>query len=222
MTNMNDKIVIFGGTGFYGRKVVEKLVRKNENIRVVSRNRIKAVDILGPDIEILEGDVVCLDTIKESLIDVKAIVICLSAMSSKLIRRMTEIERDAVLNIIAAAQNANVPRLVYMSGYEMRESLLNDLNIYDFGAIKIEVEKKISESDLNWTILGDAPAFEIFFAFLRNGTIAVPGGGIKPFPTISPDDVGEITAQTVLRNDLSNVRLKLTGPQAYSFPEVET
>ncbi len=50
--------------------------------------------------------------------------------------------------------------------------------------------------------------------------MAVPGGGLNALPTISPEDVGEITAQTVMRNDLKERRIRLTGPKAYSFPEV--
>jgi uncharacterized protein YbjT (DUF2867 family) len=107
-----------------------------------------------------------------------------------------------------------------MSGYELREKLLNDLKIPEFGAIKIEIEKKISQSGFNWTILGDAPSSEIFFAFIKNNKMTVPGGGYKAIPTISGEDVGEITAQVALRNDLNGRRLKLTGPEAFSFPEV--
>ena len=133
---------------------------------------------------------------------------------------MKEIERDAVLEIMEQAKKAYISRLVYMSGYEMRKQLLDDLKIPEFGEIKIEVEGKIRQSDFNWTILGDAPAFEMFFAFLNKGKMTVPGGGLNAFPTISPEDVGEITAQIVMREDLNERRIRLTGPKAYSFPEV--
>ncbi len=38
-------------------------------------------------------------------------------------------------------------------------------------------------------------------------------------PTVSPTDVGEIAAQTVLRDDLQGKRIRMTGPEALSFPE---
>lgn len=214
------QILIYGGTGYYGRKVVEKLVQKGQSVKVVSRDEVKARKILGNNVEIFQGDVTNHETIVESLKNVSSIVICLSAMSSKLIRKMKQIERDAVLMIMKEAKKANISRLVYMSGYEMREQLLRDLKIPEFGEIKIEIESRIFQSDFNWTILGDAPAFEIFFAFVRNGKMTVPGGGRKAIPGISAEDVGEITAQTVMRNDLSKRRIKLTGPESYSFPEV--
>ena len=216
----NNQIIVYGGTGFYGQKVVEKLIEKGQSVKVVTRNSENAKKIVGDEVELFQGDVTEKGAIEKSLKNVGAIVICLSAMSNKLIRKMKEIERDAVLEIMEQAKKANISRLVYMSGYEMRKQLLDDLKIPEFGEIKIEIEAKIRQSDFNWTILGDAPAFEMFFAFTNKGRMAVPGGGLNPFPTISPEDVGEITAQIVMRNDLNGKRIRLTGPKAYSFPEV--
>jgi len=219
MENKKDQIIVYGGTGYYGREVVRGLLRHGASVKVVSRNRAKAQELLGEDVEIFEGDVTNNQTIVDSLHNVTAIIICLSAMSNKLIRQMKQIERDAVLAILDEAKKQNIRRLLYMSGYEMRPQLLNDLSIPEFGEIKIQIESTITNSDFNWTILGDAPAFEIFFAFIRNGKMAVPGGGLKAIPCISDKDVGEITAQAALRNDLNGYRLKLTGPEAFTFPE---
>ncbi|NOX85586.1 MAG: NAD(P)H-binding protein [Chlorobi bacterium] len=220
MNESNRQILIYGGTGFYGQKVVEKLIRKGQPVKVVSRDRTKAEKLFGDKVEIFEGDVTEHKTIVESLKNAGSVVICLSAANSNLFRKMKQIERDAVLTIMDEAKKTGVSRLVYLSGYEMREKLLRELKIPEFGKIKIEIENRISRSDLNWTILGCAPAFEVFFAFIRKGKMTVPGGGRNPIPCVSADDVGEITAQTVIRNDLIRCRLRLTSPHAYSFPEV--
>lgn len=220
MNKDNKQILVYGGTGYYGQKVVEKLINKGQSVKVVSRNEGKARIILGEKVEIFQADVTDRHAIVESLKNVSSIVICLSAMTSKLIRKIKQIERDAVLTIMDEAKKAGISRLVYMSGYEMREQLLRDLKIPEFGEIKIEIEAKITQSEFNWTILGDAPSFEIFFAFVKNGRMTVPGGGKNAIPCISAEDVGEITAQTVMRDDLNKQRIKLTSPEAYSFPEV--
>jgi len=220
MTTEKKQIIVYGGTGFYGQKVVEKLLQKEQVVKVVTRNAENSKKLFADKVETFQGDVTEKGVIEESLKNVWAIVICLSAMSIKLIKKMKAIEQDAVLDILKEAKKANISRLVYMSGYEMRKQLLDDLKIPDFGEIKIAVEEKIRQSNFNWTILGDAPAFEMFFAFINKGRMTVPGGGSNPFPAISPEDVGEITAQTVMRDDLNGKRIKLTGPKAYSFPEV--
>ena len=219
MKTENNLILVYGGTGYLGQKVVEKLIRKRKSVKVVSRNYDKAKELFGEKVEIFQGDVTNRQSVIESLKNVSTIIICLSAMSNKLIRKMKQIERDGVLSIMEEAKKQNISRLVYLSGYEMRKQLLNDLKIPEFGEIKIEIESKISQSDFNWTILGDSPSFEIFFAFIRNGKMMVPGGGLNAIPSISSEDVGEITAQTALRDDLNGRRIKLTGPEAFTFPE---
>jgi len=216
---MNEKsVLVLGGTGFYGRHIVKSLVTKKVRTKVLSRNANQARTILGESPEIVEGDVMDLEVINKSLHDVKAVVICLSAMKSKLFRKMKAIERNAVINILDACQKAGIKRVVYTSGYEMRPEILKKLKIEKFGAIKIEIEKTLKNSNFNWTILGCAPSFELFFAFLKNNKMTVPGGGLKPIPSISAIDVGKIAAQTILRDDLSGKRFRLTGPEAMSFP----
>jgi hypothetical protein len=48
----------------------------------------------------------------------------------------------------------------------------------------------------------------------------VPGGGAPSIPSIAPQDVGEIAAQAVLRDDLNKKRFHMTFSEPFSFPEV--
>ena len=132
---------------------------------------------------------------------------------------MKQIERDAVINIIKEAEKANISRLVYLSGYDSQKDFLEKYNILEVGEIKLEIEMIINDSNFNWTILGCPPSFALFFNFLKKNKMGFPGGGKNYLPTISPEDLGEIAAQTVIRDDLSGIRIKLTGPDALSIPE---
>ncbi len=214
-----DQIVVFGGTGYYGRHIVHSLIRKGEAVKVLSRDKTRAKKILGDEPEIIEGDITRRESINESLKETKAIILSISAFHPKLIRKIRQIERDAVLMILKEAKNAGAARVVYLSGYEMREDLLRKLRLQKFGAIKLELERTLSSSPLNWTILGCAPSMELFFTFLKKDKMIAPGGGAKAIPCISAQDVGEIAAQTVLRSDLKGMRFRLTGPEAFSFPQ---
>lgn len=216
----NQKIVVFGGTGNYGRKIVKHLLKSGQDVRVVSRNALKASQILGKEVEIVEGDITDQEVIVRAIKGVDAILISLSAVSRKLIRKMWEIEYDAVLTIIEEAKRTHVSRLVYISVYTVRMDVLQQLGIPEFGVLKRDIENKFKESDLNWTVLGCPPSQEIFFAFISKGKMMVPGGGKRLIPTVSDEDVGEIASQALLRDDLKGKRFKLPGPHTYSFPEV--
>ena len=108
MTNINNQIIVYGGTGYYGQKVVQKLIQKGKSVKVVSRNYDNAREILGEEVEIFQGDVTNRKTIIESVRNVSSIVICLSAISNKLIGKMKQIERDAVLTIMEKAKHFKI------------------------------------------------------------------------------------------------------------------
>ena len=219
MDTESNPVLVLGGSGHYGARIVRSLLGKGEAVRVLTRNRAGARAILGNGPEIVTGDITSKESVIAALKPAKAIVICISAMSWKSIKRIRQIERDGVLTVLDEVQKAGISRVVYFSGYEIREDLLAQLHMEKFGEIKLEIEAALAKPDLNWTILGCAPSMELFFAFLRRGKMTVPGGGPPALPTISPDDVGEIAAQAVLRMDLGSKRFCMTGPEALSFPE---
>ncbi|MGD8536167.1 MAG: NAD(P)H-binding protein, partial [Candidatus Aminicenantes bacterium] len=219
MDMTGNPIIVFGGTGYYGRYIVRSLIRKGEDVKVLSRDKARAKKILGDEPEIIEGDITRRESVIESLKGTKAIILSISAFHPKLIRKIRRIERDAVLMILKKAKSTGIARVVYLSGYEMRENFLRNLRLQKFGAIKIEIEKALIGSELNWTILGCAPSMELFFTFLKKDKMIAPGGGAKAIPCISSQDVGEIAAQAVLRSDLKGKRFRLTGPEAFTFPQ---
>jgi uncharacterized protein YbjT (DUF2867 family) len=154
----------------------------------------------------------------QALRGAKAVLVSLSAFSPRLIRQMERIERDAVLTVFEDARAAGISRVVYLSAYELRPALTEELDLA-FGRVKMAVETALANSNLNWTVLGVAVSMEIFFATIRGGKMMVPGGGPPALPTVSPVDVGEIAAQAALSEELGGRRIRVTGPEALSFRE---
>ncbi len=217
LESINKPVVVFGGTGHYGQQIVRRLLTKDVPVRVVSRSAEKARQTLGPDIQVVEGDITSVEVVREALEGAAAAVVAVAAMTRKLIKRREAIERDAVLSIVDEAEKAKLSRLVYISVYEIDVAFLEANSLLEMGKHHLAVEKRLAETKLNWTILGCSPSFEFFFTFLEKG--AVPGRGVQRNPTISPEDLGEISAQAVLRDDLGGKRFRMTGPEALSFCE---
>ncbi len=214
----NGPILVLGGTGHYGRHIIRSLLQKGQSVRVLSRNAANARQVLGDGAEIVEGDITSRKSVVEALKGTKAVVISVSAFTPRLIRRLRLIERDSVLMVLEEAHKAGISRVVYISVYDIREDLIARLHS-DIARIKLDIETTLRESGFNWTVLGAAPSMEIFFAMIRRSIMMVPGGGPPALPTVSPVDVGEIAAQTVLRDDLGGKRIRMTGPEAISFQE---
>ena len=213
-------ILILGGTGHYGSHIVKSLLEKGQSVRVLSRNTENARWILGDKVSIFQGDIRSRESVVEALLGVKAIVISVSAMTPKLVRELKLIESDSVLMALEEAQQAGISRVVYVSIYDIREDFLKEMDItWEIPEIKKNIENVLANSNFNWTVLGLAPSMEIFFRMLKGDKMMVPGGGPAALPNVSPRDVGEIAAQTVLRDDLNGKRIRITGPDALSFPE---
>ncbi|MFC2069476.1 SDR family oxidoreductase [Chloroflexota bacterium] len=213
-------ILIIGGTGHYGSNIVRNLSDKGQPVKILSRNANSAQKILGDKVNIVAGDITSRMSVVEAIQGVRAIVISISAFSPKTIQQLRHIELDSVLMVFEEAEKAGVKRIVYISIYDIREDFLKKMNItWEIPEIKKHIENTLAKSDFNWTVLGVAPSMEIFFSMIRGNTMMVPGGGPPALPNVSPRDVGEIAAQTVLRNDLNGKRIRITGPDALSFSE---
>ena len=211
-------ILVLGGTGHYGRHIVQSLLSKAAPVRVLSRNAGNARKILGEVPHIVAGDITAKESVAGALNGVAAAIISISAFAPKSIRKLKLIEQDSVLALLAQAERAGVSRIVYMSTYGTSQHSPRGINL-ETARIKFEVENALARSDFNWTVLGAGPSMQIFFAMIRGDSMMVPGGGPPALPTVSPLDVGEIAAQTVLRQDLAGKRFRLVGPEAISFPE---
>ena len=108
---MRDSVLVFGGTGNYGQFIVRSLVQKKIPVKVFTRDVERAKKKLGEKPDYFEGDVLNRESIIDSLVDVKAIIISLSAMHPKLIRKQKAIEHDAVMTILDEAEKAQIKRI---------------------------------------------------------------------------------------------------------------
>lgn len=211
-------VLVLGGTGHYGRRIVAALTAMGAPARVLSRDASRAGAIFGGTVEVVQGDLTDRASAAAALEGARAVVIAVSALNSAGARHRDALERDAVLATLEEAQRAGVTRVVYLSGYEVRRDFVEALGLTRFAGPMLDVQAALAASGLNWTVLGCAPSMEIFFAMLRGSVMTVPGGGPPALPTIAPRDVGVIAAQAALRDDLGGKRFRLTGPEALSFP----
>lgn len=218
----DSRVLVLGGTGHYGRHIVRRLVGHGATVGVLTRSPERAAKLFADvpategSVELLEGDVTEPPCVHELAATWSRVVVALSAFAPRTIRRLREIEHDAVLRLLARLRDD--ARVVVLSAYEPRPELINRLG-FDAGRVKLDVERAVLRSGLNWTILGAAFSMALFFRMIRGSRMAVPGGGQNRIPTIAAEDVGEVAAQAVLRDDLAGARIRLPGPAAYSFAE---
>lgn len=117
----NNKILILGGTGFIGSRLVEALVKKEYKIRLLVRdiektkNRFK--DYSG--IEILKGDVLKNEGLEEALQGIRTTFYLIHSMGGRTLTKNKEFaikDKKSAQNFIQAANKANLERVIYLGG----------------------------------------------------------------------------------------------------------
>ena len=85
---------------------------------------------------------------------------------------MREIEQDAVIRLFQEMVSREVHRLVYLSVFELRMELLQQLGLnMQASHVKLAVENALFRSNLNWTVLGCPPMMDMFFTFMNEGKL---------------------------------------------------
>ncbi len=197
-------ILVTGATGTVGRQVVEQLVKRGADVRVLVRDPAKADFAAG--VNAVKGDLLDVDSLRSAFSGVSTLF---------LLNAVVPDEFTQALIALNLAREAGVERIVYLSVIHSDVYV----NVPHFAG-KFGVERMIEQMGFNATIL--RPAY-----FMNNElTIkdVVTGYGIYPMPIggkglamIDARDIGEIAAIELIRRENSAAplpldRINLVGP----------
>ena len=168
-------IAITGATGFVGQSLLDRAAEAGIEVRALARKlqqKRKGVDWVGGDL----GDTQALDRLcagAEAIIHVAGVVNAPDRAGFE------EGNVVGTLNVIEAARNAGIRRIIFVSSLSAREPELSA-----YGQSKARAEKLIKASGLDWTIVRppaiygprDREMFELFRT-AKWGVIPTPKDG---------------------------------------------
>ena len=202
MTNekANMKIVVIGGTGLIGSKVVSKLSERGYDVIAASPN--SGVNTLTGEglAEVLEGASVVVDVSNSPSFEDAAVMEFFTTSTRNL------------LNYEAAAG----------VGHHVILSVVGCDRLPESGYLRAKVaqEKLIEESSIPYSIVRATQFFEflkrIADSATEGNTVRLPSVGFQP---LAADDVAKAVAKTAVGSPLNGI-VELGGPEKFRFNEM--
>jgi uncharacterized protein YbjT (DUF2867 family) len=211
-------VLVAGGTGRLGTRVVERLVARRMPVRVLTRDRARARH-LPESVEIVQGDVRDSRTLPAALAGVTTVVSAVHGFDDPS-SSPEATDRDGNRNLINAAKASGVDHLVLVSGSKSSPD-----HPMSLGRAKYVAEQLLQESGLAWTIVRGT-AFMEFWAklvgqpLIDTGRTQVFGRGDNPINFVSVDDVALAVEHAVVDSSLRGVTLDVGGPENLTMNQV--
>lgn len=218
------KVLVTGGTGFIGPKVVHALRAKSHEVRALVRRPERATQLATLGAELVSGDVTdpaSLRAALEGCTHVVHLVSILKGSPSDFERVMTQ----GTKNLLAAAKDAGVERFVLMSALGTSEQTKDTVPYF---AAKWAMEQETVRSGLEYTIFRpsfvfgrDGGALPLFTKQVRySPVVTVIGSGLQRIQPIWVDDVAEYFARGVDHPQASNRTYDIGGPDIVTWDEL--
>ena len=220
-SNNSSKVLVAGATGYLGSEICRQLILKNKNVKGLVRatsDANKVAQLKASGVETIEGDLKDKVSLGNALHGVSAVI---STVSSTLSRQegdsIQSVDDEGQINLIDAAVNAGVNQLIYISLCELDECPLQ--------TAKRKVEKHLSESGLNYTILQPTYFMEVWLSPVLgfdypNAKASIFGEGKNKVSWIAIKDVASFAVDSLDNPAAKNRIIELGGPEALSPLEV--
>ena len=218
-------ILVTGGTGFVGPRVVHALRERDKPVRALVRNPSgrSATTLAAWGAELVQGDMTDRESLRRA-VEGAEVVVHLVAIRQGGDEAFRQVMEQGTRELVAAAREAGVRRFVLMSALGTSEETKDLVPYY---RAKWEQEQTLRASGLDHVI------FRPSFVFARDGGILptfrklakltpvtpIIGSGQQRIQPIWIEDVGGYFAQSVDAAEAANRTFELGGPDVVSWNE---
>lgn len=205
-------ILVIGATGRVGRHVVDQLVQRGTNVRVLSRDPAKAKFPAG--VEVAQGDLLDIDALRSAFRGVSTLF---------LLNAVTGDEFTQAIITLNIARESGVERVVYLSVLNADGAV----NVPHF-AVKSGAERMLEQMGFSATILRPSYFIDnevmIKDVIFNHGVYPMPIGS-KGVAMVDARDIAEVAAIELIRRDQAPGKLpidiiNLVGPDTLTGSDV--
>jgi len=218
------KVLVTGGTGFVGPKVVRVLREQGHEVRALVRQPDRAAQLAGWGAELVTGDVTDPASLRAAAVGcthVAHLVAILKGSESDIRRVMTQGTAD----LLAAAKDAGVQRFVLMSALGTSEETKDTVPYF---ASKWAMEQATIGSGLEYTIFRPSFVFgpgggalPTFVKQVRySPLVTVIGSGLQRIQPIYVEDVAQYFAACLDDRRAASRTFEIGGPDVVTWNEL--
>ena len=219
-------ILVTGGTGFVGPKIVHALRAEETPVRALVRDpsSSSARTLAAWGCELAQGDVTDPESLRRATEGADAVVHLIALIAGKPVefeRVMSQGTRD----LVAAAKEARVRRFVLMSALGTTEE---SRDLAPYYRSKWDMEQTVKASGIEHVIFRpsfvfgkDGGILPVFLRQVRYSPVTpVPGSGTRRLQPIWVDDVAAFFARSLSTEEAANKTFDLGGPDRLTWNEL--
>jgi uncharacterized protein YbjT (DUF2867 family) len=219
-------ILVTGGTGFVGPKIVHELRAREHDVRCLVRDRGRASKLAAWGCELVEGDVTDPASLREAVRGCD-VVIHLVAILTGSRQQFERIMEQGTRDLVAAAKEEGVRRFVQMSALGTSEETRN---LVPYFHAKWEMEQAVKASGIEHVIFRPSFVFGpdggILTTFKRLARLMpvtpIVGSGKQRIQPVWVEDVAAYFAAAVDKPEAANRAFELGGPDVVTWDELWT
>jgi uncharacterized protein YbjT (DUF2867 family) len=218
------KILVTGGTGFVGPKIVHALRAQDREVRALVRRPARGAQLASWGAELATGDVTDAASVRAAARDCTHVVHLVAIIKGRP-QDFHHVMVEGLRNVVAAAKDEGVERFVLMSALGVEETTKDVVPYY---AAKWQMEQDVKASALEHVI------FRPSFVFGRDGgvlptfvrqvklspVVTVIGPGLQRSQPIWVDDVAAYFATAIDLPQAADRTFEIGGPDIVDWNEL--
>ena len=216
------KVVVTGGTGFVGPHIVQNLVDGGHTVRVLEHTAGSSAAL--PNQEAVQGEMTDAESLRRAA-EGQEVVVHLVALLAGSPEEFRQVMEEGTRDLIAAARDAGVQRLVLMSALGTTEETKDLVPYYH---AKWEMEQTVKGSGLEHVIFrpsfifgAGGGALQQFARIAKRAPVTpIVGPGTQRIQPIWIDDVAAYFAAGVEKPEAANRTFELGGPDIITWNEL--
>ena len=210
---LQDTILVIGGTGLLGQIVARQLHDDGFSVRVLVRDANRARRQLGPDFELIVGDIDDGAAITRALDGCSGVHISLASARPEDADR---VEHRGTARVAKLAAQHGLARLTYVSGMLVNDAWTDGIAQHQ---AKLRAEQVIRQSGVAYTILKPTYFMDTLPRHIQGNLAIVLGKQPHAYHMTAAHDFARMVARALRTPEAANREFFVQGPEPITIPD---